>query len=102
MFLHIDGDKVEVVDAPGGKKHKAEAALARVKDELCGVIEYKKLARDASGKYREGYETASAQEFKHMLMALSDFADALLPEMSAEERVEWKRFLSSAPDGSGM
>ena len=35
-------------------------------------------------------------------MALSDFADALLPEMSAEERVEWKRFLSSAPDGSGM
>ncbi len=102
MFLHIDGDKVEVVDAPGGKKHKAEAALARVKDELCGVIEYKKLARDVSGKHREGYEAASAQEFKHMLMALSDFADALLPEMSAEERVEWKRFLSSAPDGSGM
>lgn len=102
MFLHIDGDKVEVVDAPGGTKHKAEAALARVKDELCGVIEYKKLARDVSGKHREGYEAASAQEFKHMLMALSDFADALLPEMSAEERVEWKRFLSSAPDGSGM
>lgn len=102
MFLHIDGDKVEVVDAPGKKKHKAEAALARVEDELHGVLEYKKLAHEASGKHRDSYEAASAQEFKHMLMALSDFSDALLPEMTADERMEWKRFLSSAPDGSGM
>lgn len=95
MLLKIDGDEVHVMKDHGEKEPEVCAALNRVKDELKGMLEYKKLnEKDAAHRYA----TPSFQECMHMFLALDDFFTALMPQLSAEERAEWAKFRASLPE----
>lgn len=82
------------------QKHEKPAvceALARVKDELKGFMEYKALqkARESTHPESKRYDTAAMQEFQHMLMAWDDFVTELKPLLNEEEKAEWGRFVEA-------
>lgn len=94
MLLKIDGDTVEVVKEIPHKKHEAIEALDRVKEELEGVIDYKKLALDTPSK-KEEYTIISLQEFQHMLVALDCFITFIFNNATIEEKNELIKFIKS-------
>ena len=93
MLIRVNDGKAEVLqEVQTQSVHPACEALARVKDELTGFMEYKHLNKQSTQKR---YALASEQEFQHMLLALDDFFAALIPELSTEEHVELVKFFKA-------
>lgn len=101
MIIKIDGDVVDVIKEHVSMEDKPEVckALDRVKDELKGMLEYKRLDEAYVKKHgSHHYAIASFQESMHMFLALDDFFTALIPLLTAEEKAEWSKFRASLPE----
>lgn len=90
MLLHIDEKTGEARKVGGEKSHPMLAVCDRLKEELGGWLDYRKLA----GK-EERYGKVATQEFTHALMALSDLLTDMQGQLNEAEMAEFKSFCAT-------
>lgn len=92
MFFKVEDNKIKEIKGFDTKEEcEVVKIVHRIKDELKGFLEYKDMVNNGNTRYA----TPSMQEFQHMLLALDDFMDKLLPLLNAEEKEELHRFIQS-------
>lgn len=90
MLINIDPSTGTVTRLDGQEESGLLKTCDRLKEELCGWLDYRKLA----GK-EERYGKVATQEFTHALMALSDLLTDMQGQLNEAEMAEFKSFCAT-------